>query len=145
MAGYSHDRMGAVAHLGQSARRGFTKTVSRTMHETGLIAPFAEPISETGRSTRRSIFGHDKCQVVSRQIIQDFRESRVNFQPQKPSGFLLPESNPAVADMLPSQLDDVAPPLGGVELQAKCEPRLCADRVPPLERCDFVFPPGMET
>src|SRR5215471_2576003 len=58
-------------------------------------------------------------------------------------GFLLLHMQPAVADMLPPHLDDIASALRGVEQQR--EPRLRADWMMRLELRDLGVGPAMES
>src|SRR6516165_8019552 len=60
-------------------------------------------------------------------------------------GFLLLHMQPAVADMLPPHLDDIASALRGVEQERERKARLRADRMMRLELRDLVFVPRVES
>src|SRR5262249_24225411 len=112
--------------------------------KASLTAAIAEPIGEPARRERCTTRGHQECQIITRHRRQHTHQLWVHRDHQRDVRLFLPYCDPAVLDVLPTHLDDVADALPGIDRQREGEPLLASDRVDGLELRDLDLAPGME-
>jgi hypothetical protein len=114
-----------------------------------LIAPVAEPISETGIRERSVQIIHKERQVTARRAVydplQNWKDRQRKLFRFAVSALALCERQLAVADVLPPESDHVRSPLPREQKKRQRKPRLCPNRVTLLELANFLRSPTVES
>src|SRR5439155_9604968 len=118
----------------------------RHVGTVGGIAKLAEPIAEAGRGVGLAEVRHQERLDADRwRRVDDLAQPRMdwNFEVRflAAFGLALIDGQDFAVDMLPSDLDDIAATLAGIEQKGEGEPCLGANRMPCLKACDVLFRP----
>src|SRR4051794_26734145 len=120
----------------------------RTVRQSRLIAPGAEPIAETSGGERTAQGRHKERQIPTWGGIDDALQLGKNRQHQRDrlavAVLELREMQPAIAHVLPTEAHHIAATLPREQEKCEREPSLGPNRMPRLELLHFLRCPGVK-